>query len=56
MTTKFLDDNILHIQNDIVGTFPQETAVLDDFPLCPSCPPPQKCKFYFYSPLAVSEI
>ena len=28
---------------------------LDDFPLCPQDPPPQKRKFYFYCRLAVSE-
>ena len=57
ITTKFLDNRICTLKIWLSWRFPRKTAFLDDFPLCPQGPnPPQKCKFYFYCRLAVSEL
>ena len=55
MTTKFLDHKKSLFQNFIAVAHPTKNGVLDDFPLCPQCPPPQNRKFYFYCRLAVSD-
>ena len=55
MTTEFLDYKICTFTILLSWRFPRKTAVLDDLPLCPQCPPPQKRKFYLYCRLAVSE-
>ena len=40
----------LQFQNFIVVTFPKQNSVLDDFPLCPHCPPPfENANFIFLS-------
>ena len=55
MTTKFLDNKISTFKILLSWRFPRKQAFLDDFPLCPQGPPPQKRKFYFYCRLAVSD-
>ena len=55
MTTKFLDNKICTFKILLSWRFPRKQAFLEDFPLCPQGPPPQKRKFYFYCRLAVSE-
>ena len=55
MTTKFLDNKICNFKFLLSLRFPRETVFLDNSPLYPLAPPPQKRKFYFYCRLAVSE-
>ena len=55
MTTKFLDNKISTFKILLSWRFPRKQALLDDFPLCPQAPPPQKRIFYFYCRLAVSD-
>ena len=45
---KFLDNKICIFEILLSWRFPQNTAFLEDFPLRPQGPPPQKRKFYFY--------
>ena len=55
MTTKFLDNKICTFKLLLSWRFAQKQVFLDDLPLCPQAPPPQKRKCYFYCRLAVSE-
>ena len=54
--TKTCLDNKMHFQNFIVVAFPtQKQRFWTIFLSAPKAHPPQKCKFYFYCRLAVSE-
>ena len=52
MTTQFLDNKNRTFKILLLWRLPRKTAFLDNFPLCPQGPPPQKRKFYFYCRLA----
>ena len=48
MTTKFLDTKICTFKMLLSWRFPRKQASLDDFPLCPQAPPPQKPTLYIF--------